>query len=286
MGDASAALAYESRTARRRVTCWFIFSITTEYEDASRAEWILLSLRAFVRPYGVLYRLATPQITATRIAFAGAPSLTHTYSVFTPLGRSPMSTFSYSPQITQETALGLERFDMRDEMLACRELELCGPVDAESVADIIRGLRHLQKADPATPITLFINSPGGEVQSGLALYDVMSAISCPVRTVCLGLAASMAALLFIAGDTRAMLPHSRVMIHDPLIGGAGVGGSALSVKARADDLMRIRDITAQVIAEHTGMPLERVFELTARDTYFEAEEAVAAHLADRVIREL
>ncbi len=196
-----------------------------------------------------------------------------------------MSTFAYSPQIMQETALGLERFDMRDEMLACRELELCGPVDAESVAGIIRGMRHLQKADAAEPITLFINSPGGEVQSGLALYDVMSAISCPVRTVCLGLAASMAALLFIAGDTRDMLPHSRVMIHDPLISG-GVGGSALSVKARADDLMRIRDITAQVISEHTGMPLDEVFELTATDTYFEAEEAVAAHLADHVIHQL
>ena len=196
-----------------------------------------------------------------------------------------MSSFTYSPQIMQETALGLERFDIRDEMLACRELELCGPVDAESVADIIRGMRHLQRLDPAKPVTLFINSPGGEVQSGLALYDVMSAISCPVRTVCLGLAASMAALLFIAGDTRDMLPHSRVMIHDPLIGG-GVGGSALSVKARADDLMRIRDITAQVIADHTGMTLERVFELTACDTYFEAEEAVAAHLADNVISRL
>ncbi len=196
-----------------------------------------------------------------------------------------MSSFTYSPQIMQETALGLERFDIRDEMLAFRELELCGPVDAESVADIIRGMRHLQRLDPAKPVTLFINSPGGEVQSGLALYDVMSAISCPVRTVCLGLAASMAALLFIAGDTRDMLPHSRVMIHDPLIGG-GVGGSALSVKARADDLMRIRDITAQVIADHTGMALGRVFELTARDTYFEAEEAVAAHLADNVINRL
>ena len=196
-----------------------------------------------------------------------------------------MSTFSYSLQITQETALGLERFDMRDEMLACRELELCGPVDAESVADIIRGLRHLQKADPATPITLFINSPGGEVQSGLALYDVMSAISCPVRTVCLGLAASMAALLFIAGDTRDMLPHSRVMIHDPLIGG-GIGGSALSVKARADDLMRIRDITAEVISRHSGMSLEQVFELTSRDTYFEATAAVEAGLADRVVTTL
>ncbi len=196
-----------------------------------------------------------------------------------------MSTLSYSPQIMQETALGLERFDIKDEMLACRELELCGPVDADSVAELIRGMRHLQRVDPAAPVTLFINSPGGEVQSGLALYDVMKAVSCPVRTVCLGLAASMAALLFIAGDTRDILPHGRVMIHDPLVGG-GIGGSALSVKARADDLMRIRDITAQVIAEHTGMELERVFELTARDTYFEAEQAVRAHLADKVIHEL
>ncbi len=197
-----------------------------------------------------------------------------------------MSTSVYPPQIIEETNLGIQRFDIRDAMLASRELELSGPVDSESVAVIIRGILYLQKVDATAPITLFINSPGGEVSSGLALYDVMQAASCPIRTVCLGLAASMAALLFIAGDTRDMLPHSRVMIHDPLIGGAGVGGSALSVKARADDLMRIRDITAQVIAEHTGMPLERVFELTARDTYFEAEEAVAAHLADRVIREL
>ncbi len=196
-----------------------------------------------------------------------------------------MPAFVYAPQILEETALGLQRLDIRDEMLAARELELTGPVDAESCANVIRGLLHLQRADAEAPVTLFINSPGGEVQSGLALYDVMCAVSCPVRTVCLGLAASMAALLFVAGDTRDMLPHSRVMIHDPLIGG-GLGGSALSVKARADDLMRIRDITAQVIAEHTGMPIERVFELTARDTYFEAEEAVQAHLADRIIREL
>ena len=82
-----------------------------------------------------------------------------------------------------------------------------------------------------------------------------------------------------------ILPHSRVMIHDPLIG-VGTGGSALSVKARADDLMRIRDITAGVIARHSGMPIERVFELTASDTYFEAEEAVEAGLADRIITKL
>ena len=197
-----------------------------------------------------------------------------------------MSISVYPPQIIEETNLGIQRFDIRDAMLASRELELSGPVDSESVAVIIRGILYLQKVDAAVPITLFINSPGGEVSSGLALYDVMQAASCPIRTVCLGLAASMAALLFIAGDTRDMLPHSRVMIHDPLIGGAGVGGSALSVKARADDLMRIRDITAQVIVQHSGMDLEQVFEITARDTYFEAEDAVAAHLADRVINTL
>ena len=193
--------------------------------------------------------------------------------------------FVYQPQIIRETAEGLNRLDIRDEMLDQRVLELMTSVDAESCAVVIRGLLHLQRQDSTTPITLYINSPGGEVQSGLALYDVMQAVSCPIRTVCLGMAASMGALLFIAGDEREILPHSRVMIHDPLIG-AGAGGSALSVKARADDLMRIRDITAGVIARHSGMSVERVFELTASDTYFEAEEAVDAGLADRVITRL
>ena len=190
----------------------------------------------------------------------------------------------YQPQVLQETCEGICRFDVRDQMLANRELELCGPIDAESAAILIRNLLYLQRADAVAPIKMFINSPGGEVQSGLALYDVMRAISCPVHTVCIGTAASMAALLFVAGDRRDMLPYSRVMIHDPLIG--SMGGSALSVKARADDLMRIRDITAAVIAEHTGMTLDQVFQLTAQDTYFEAEAAVEAGLADRVIHEL
>ena len=193
--------------------------------------------------------------------------------------------FVYQPQIIRETAEGLNRLDIRDEMLDQRVLELMTSVDAESCAVVIRGLLHLQRQDSTTPITLYINSPGGEVQSGLALYDVMQAVSCPIRTVCLGMAASMGALLFIAGDEREILPHSRVMIHDPFIG-AGAGGSALSVKARADDLVRIRDITAGVIARHSGMSIERVFELTASDTYFEAEEAVEAGLADRVITRL
>ena len=194
-------------------------------------------------------------------------------------------TSTYSPLVMQETSDGLRLYDIRDEMLASREIEITGAIDAGSVSTAIRCLLHLQKEDQQLPITLYINSPGGEVQSGLALYDVMQAVSCPIHTVCLGMAASMAALLFIAGDQREMLPHSRDMIHDPLIGG-GIGGSALSVKARADDLMRIRDITAQVISQHTGMNLEEVFELTAKDTYFEAEEAIANGMADRIITSL
>ena len=192
----------------------------------------------------------------------------------------------YQPQIIRETAEGLNHLDIRDNMLANRELELACAVNADSCAAVIRGLLHLERCDANAPVTLYINSLGGEVHSGLALYDVMQAVSCPIRTVCLGMAASMGALLFIAGDERWMLPHSRIMIHDPFIGGAGLGGNALSVKARADDLMRIRNITADVIAKHSGMQLERVLELTASDTYFEAEHAVKTGLADRIVTAL
>lgn len=195
------------------------------------------------------------------------------------------SIFQYQPQILRETCEGIQRLDLRDQMLANREVELCGPVDAGSCAVLIRSLLYLQQEDAQAPIRMFINSPGGEVQSGLALYDVMQALNCPVNTICLGMAASMAALIFVSGARREMLPHSRIMIHDPLIGG-GIGGSALSVKARADDLMRIRDITGEVLSRHTGMPLDRVFELTVQDTYFEAEDAIEAGLADAVIASL
>ena len=94
-----------------------------------------------------------------------------------------MCVSTYSPLILHETCEGIQRFDVRDQMLADRQIELAGPIDASSVACAARCLLHLQKCDPQAPVTLFINSPGGEVQSGLALYDVMRAISCPVHTV-------------------------------------------------------------------------------------------------------
>ena len=184
-------------------------------------------------------------------------------------------------RIIKESSRGYDLIPIRDEMLSHREVELVGEVDADSVNALIRELRYLQRQDPEGEITMYINSPGGGVDNGLALYDVMQAISCPVRTVCVGLAASMAALLFISGSRRDMLPHSRLMIHDPLI--VRTGGSALRLKAVSDDLMETRQITARVIAEHSGKSLEEILEKTATDSFFRAEEAVAFGLADNII---
>ena len=184
-------------------------------------------------------------------------------------------------RIIKESSHGYELIPIQDEMLSHREVELVGEVSADSVNALIRQLRYLQNEDPKAPITLYINSPGGSVDSGMALYDVMQAVSCPIRTVCVGLAASMAALLFMSGAERGMLPHSRLMIHDPLI--VQTGGSALKLKAVSDDLMETRQIIARVIAEHSGKSMDEVLAKTASDSYFRAEEAIEFGLADQII---
>ena len=191
---------------------------------------------------------------------------------------------SNEARIIRESSHGYDLIPIQDEMLSHREVELVGEVDAASVNALVRQLRYLQRQDPEGQITLFINSPGGSVDSGMALYDVMQAVSCPIRTVCVGLAASMAALLFVSGNRRDMLPHSRIMIHDPLI--VQTGGSALKLKAVSDDLMETRQIIARVISEPSGKSLEEVLAKTATDSYFRAEEALEFGLADHIITSL
>lgn len=189
------------------------------------------------------------------------------------------------PAILERTSEGVHRYAIQDAMLQRREIECLGEITPEAVNGLILQLRYLQSEDPEAEITLYINSPGGEVASGLALYDVMQAVRCPVRTVCVGTAASMAALIFAAGKRREMLPHARLMIHDPLIAG-GIGGSALHIDSVSRDLMRTRQTMAELLAKHSGHTLEEVYEKTAKDTYFDAEEAVAWGLADRVTHEI
>lgn len=193
-------------------------------------------------------------------------------------------TITFAPRIIRETSRGLECIALQDEMLANREVMAIGEINAELVNALIAQLLYLKKADPDGEVTMYVNSPGGEVTSGLALYDVMQGISCPIRTVCTGLAASMASVLFAAGDMREMLPHSRLMLHDPLT--TAVSGSALEVNSRAQDLMRTRQEMAEIYAKHTGKSVEEVFEVTSKDTYFMPEAAVEFGLADRIVKEV
>ncbi len=194
-----------------------------------------------------------------------------------------MTTIDMTPQIIRETSAGYFAYDIRDEMLSHREVECVGEINEATVYSLCRQLRYLQAQDPQKEITLFINSPGGEVKSGLALYDVMQGITCPIRTVCMGRAASMGAVVFAAGDVRHILPHGQVMIHDPLISGA-LGGSALAIQDVSRGLLKTRETICAILSKHTGKSRKEVLRKTAKDTWFDAQEAVDFGLADQIIQ--
>lgn len=189
------------------------------------------------------------------------------------------------PKILKDGHKGMNIYSIEDEMLQYRELQCVGDIDTELTNSLISQIRYLYRQDPEAEITIFINSNGGEVFSGLALYDVMCAVRCPIRTVCMRTAASMAAVLFSTGDKREMLPHARVMIHDPLIP-SGVGGSALHIRSISDSLLRTRETIAEILAKNTGRTLEEIYEKTAIDSYFYGKEAIDYGLADKIIRYL
>ena len=187
-----------------------------------------------------------------------------------------------TPNITKETCEGTACIPIQDALFRRREIYCTGEIDTESANSIIVQLHYLALEDPGKEITIYINSPGGEICSGLAAYDAMQAVSCPVKTVCVGMAASMAAVLFAAGTKREILPHARVMIHDPMVAD-GISGSAQQIHSVAKDMMKTRDTAGKILAKHTGHTLEEVLERTSTDCYFSAGEAVAWGLADCVI---
>ncbi|MBR6452539.1 MAG: ATP-dependent Clp protease proteolytic subunit [Lachnospiraceae bacterium] len=188
------------------------------------------------------------------------------------------------PDVIKETSDGYFRSSILDEMLGRREVNCIGEIDMERVNGLIVQLLQLEKEDPDAQITMYINSPGGSVVDGLALYDVMQAISCPIRTVCVGMAYSMGAILFAAGDKRDMLPHSKIMIHDPLV--THIGGSALQVQTESKKLLDVRRATNEILAKHTGKTIRQIEAKTCRDCYFTAEEAVKFGLADSIIERM
>ena len=191
----------------------------------------------------------------------------------------------YIPAIIRETSEGTARIPIADMMFQRREVWLTGEINSEVADAVISQILHLDAEDPDAEITLYIDSPGGSVTAGLSIYDVMQAVSADIHTVCVGTAASMAAVLFASGDRREILRHGEVMVHDPLVSG-GISGSALAVQDKSDRLMAKRKVLCGILAQHTGKTLKQIYKVTAKDTYFGAEEAVAFGLADAVIEKL
>ena len=191
----------------------------------------------------------------------------------------------YIPAIIQETSEGTARIPIADMMFQRREVWLTGEITSEVADAVIAQILHLDAEDPDAEITMYIDSPGGSVTAGLSIYDVMQAVSADIHTVCVGTAASMAAVLFASGDRREILRHGEVMVHDPLVSG-GISGSALAVQDKSDRLMAKRKVLCGILAQHTGKTLKQIYKVTAKDTYFGAEEAVAFGLADAVIEKL
>jgi len=191
----------------------------------------------------------------------------------------------YIPAIIRETSEGTARIPIADIMFQRREIWLTGEITSEVADAVIAQILHLDAEDPDAEITLYIDSPGGSVTAGLAIYDVMQAVTANIRTVCVGTAASMAAVLFAAGDRREILRHGEVMIHDPLVSG-GISGSALTVQEKSNRLMAKRKVLSGILAEHTGKSVKQIYKVTAKDTYFGAEEAVAFGLADSIVEKM
>ena len=187
--------------------------------------------------------------------------------------------------ILKETVRGIQTVSIEDELLSNREIFLTEQVDAATSNELLKQLMYLERQDCQKEITIYINSPGGEVISGLAVYDYISMMKAPVKTVCTGTAASMGAILFLAGKTRLMLPHTRLMIHDPSYSHNDIGGrKPHEIQQELDKLNETREALARIIAEKTGKSIEEIYEVTVSDSFYSAKEAIDFGLATGIMK--
>ncbi|MBF0214171.1 MAG: ATP-dependent Clp endopeptidase proteolytic subunit ClpP [Magnetococcales bacterium] len=186
------------------------------------------------------------------------------------------------PMVVETTNRGERAYDIYSRLLKERVVFMVGPVNDHSANLVIAQLLFLESENPEKDIHLYINSPGGVVTAGMAIYDTMQFIRPDVSTLCIGQAASMGAVLLAAGakGKRLLLPNSRVMIHQP---SGGAQGQAEDIQIQAKEILRIRDRLNQILSHHTGQPVRRIVRDMDRDNFMEAEEACAYGLADRVI---
>ena len=185
------------------------------------------------------------------------------------------------PYIVEQTSRGERSYDIYSRLLEDRIIFLSGEIDDAVANTVVAQLIYLEEKDPSKDISLYINSPGGSVSAGLAIYDTMNYVKCDVSTICIGMAASMGAFLLSSGQKgkRFALPNSEIMIHQPL---GGAQGQASDIKIAAEHILKTKRKLNQILAHNSGKPVEQVERDTDRDNYLSAQEALEYGLIDKV----
>ena len=188
------------------------------------------------------------------------------------------------PNVIEQTSHGERFYDIFSRLLSDRIIVLSDEINDATASIVVAQLLFLESQDSEKDIYLYINSPGGSITAGMAIYDTMQYVKCDVSTICVGMAASMASVLLSGGakGKRVALPNSEVLIHQPLIGG-GLSGQCTDIKIHSDHLVRMRDNINRILSENTGKTVEEVATDTDRDNYMSAQEAVEYGIIDKVI---
>jgi len=186
------------------------------------------------------------------------------------------------PYITEKTHLGVKTSDIFSRLLEDRIIFFSGEVNSQMAESVIAQLLYLESKDPNKDIIMYVNSPGGHVTAGLAVYDTMQYVKCDIVTIWIGLAASMWSIILMAWTKgkRYILEHSEVMIHQPL---GGAEGQATDIAIQAQHILRTKKILNEIISKHTGQPLEKVEQDVERDKWFTAQEAIEYGLVDKIL---
>lgn len=186
------------------------------------------------------------------------------------------------PMVVEQTSRGERSYDIYSRLLNDRIVFLSDEVNDVTASLVVAQMLYLEAQDPDKDINFYINSPGGSISAGMAIYDTMHFIKCDVSTICLGMAASMGAFLLSSGTPgkRLALPNSEIMIHQPL---GGTQGQATDIKIHADHIIRIREKMNRILSEQTGRPYEEICRDTERDNYMTAQQAMAYGLVDKVV---
>ena len=192
---------------------------------------------------------------------------------------------SLIPYVVEQTSRGERSYDIFSRLLKDRIIFLSEDVNHVTASLVVAQLLFLESEDPDKEICLYINSPGGSITDGMAIVDTINYIKCPVSTICVGIAASMGAVLLACGEKgkRYATPNAEVMIHQPLIGGGGLSGQTTEIKIHADHMVRTREKLNKLLSEKTGQPLETIERDTERDNYMTAEQALAYGLIDGIL---